>query len=91
MSWSRYFGSGRLPSRPGLLVTGCSGTRSRVPSQSCLFAYDTEALISHVSAYRYYADMVNEYGPVVSFRYGRRIVCIVGRYQVCYQCIVVVS
>lgn len=35
------------------------------------------------SAYRYYANMVNEYGPVVSFRYGRRIVCIIGRYQVC--------
>ncbi|EPS94879.1 hypothetical protein FOMPIDRAFT_1054643 [Fomitopsis schrenkii] len=32
-------------------------------------------------AYRYYANMVNEYGPVISFRYGRRIVCIIGRYQ----------
>ncbi|KZT68699.1 cytochrome P450 [Daedalea quercina L-15889] len=32
-------------------------------------------------AYRYYANMVNEYGPVVTFRYGRRTVCVVGRYQ----------
>ncbi|KAH9930251.1 cytochrome P450 [Fomitopsis serialis] len=32
-------------------------------------------------AYRHYANLINEYGPVTSLRYGRRIVCIVGRYQ----------
>ncbi|KAH9842975.1 cytochrome P450 [Rhodofomes roseus] len=32
-------------------------------------------------AYRYYADLTEKYGPVVSLRYGKRIICIVGRYQ----------
>ncbi|KAH9832506.1 cytochrome P450 [Rhodofomes roseus] len=32
-------------------------------------------------AYRQYANLISEYGPVISLRYGRRIVCIVGRYQ----------
>ena len=41
-------------------------------------------IIVYISAYRYYAEMLNEYGPVVSFRYGRRIICVIGRYQVCY-------
>jgi len=32
-------------------------------------------------AYRHYAELIETYGPVISLRYGSRIVCIVGRYQ----------
>lgn len=34
------------------------------------------------SACRHYAKLIEQYGPVVSLRYGKRIVCLVGRYQV---------
>ena len=34
------------------------------------------------SACRHYAKLIEQYGPVVSLRYGKRIVCLVGRCQV---------
>ncbi|PCH38429.1 cytochrome P450 [Wolfiporia cocos MD-104 SS10] len=32
-------------------------------------------------SFRYYSELVDTYGPVISLRYGKRIVCVIGRYQ----------
>lgn len=48
--------------------------------------FQTVLTRSRRSAYRYYAELIDQYGPVVSLRHGTRFVCLIGRYQVCTMC-----
>lgn len=85
---ARRFGlakhGGRLPpGPPGHWLMGNPTPASQyVPLFCTLARAEDHHAFNHDSAYLYYTELAETYGPVFTLKYGSRRVCVIGRHQV---------